>query len=425
MAGIIPIRGWRYGASIQDLAAVITPPYDVIDREAQESFYARHPNNIIRLEYGVVLPGDDDANNRYTRAAEFFKNWCREGILQRDAKPAFYFYEQAFTLGDRRHTRRGFLCGLELEPYGRNVMPHEDTLSAAKADRARLIHTCEANFSPIFALYSDPKQIVEQLFINVHGSMPACDFTDEEGQTHRLWAVTDGDTIEATTALLAGCRVLIADGHHRFETALHYCVQRRPKGNSPEKAPYCFILTFLVNTYDPGLVILPTHRLVKTPADFHLDRFLAAAAEFFVVTESQGEIPLPDHRYAFGLYAGNDRGFYLTLKEGLDPADLLEGAKPPTWKRSAVAVLHALVLDRYLKIGPGECTAGERIAYNHNPAEAAMLVNNAVWDLAFFLYPAGIDELVTVAEAGEKMPQKSTYFYPKVPTGLVIYSFAE
>ncbi|MEW6183075.1 MAG: DUF1015 domain-containing protein [Bacillota bacterium] len=425
MAGIIPIRGWRYGSGIKNLAAVVTPPYDVIDRAAQKSFYARHPNNIIRLEYGAALPGDDDTDNRYTRAAEFFKAWRREGVLKRDAESAFYFYEQTFTLGGDRRTRRGFFCGLELEPYGRNVIPHEETLSAAKVDRARLIQTCEANFSPIFALYSDPQQVVERLFTTIsRRSTPACDFIDEEGQTHRLWVVTDKDTVAAVTALLAGCKVLIADGHHRFETALHYSIQRRPGGNPPEKAPYDYILTFLVNTYDPGLVILPTHRIVKTPADFRLDRFLSAVKESFVVTEIDGRMPLPNHRYAFGLYTGNKRSFNLVLKEGLDPAGLLHGAKPPVWKRSSVAVLHALVLD-HLKIGPSECTAGEMITYTHDPAEAAMLVDTAVWDLAFLLYPPGIDELVTVAQAGEKMPQKSTYFYPKAPTGLVVYSFAE
>jgi uncharacterized protein (DUF1015 family) len=421
VAHIVPIRGCRYQTG-PDLALLITPPYDVIDRTLQEALYTRHPCNMIRLEYGASFPGDDHTNNRYTRAAEYFNRWRREGILAGDTSPALYFYEQTFTLTGQSITRRGFFCGLGLEPYGNNVLPHEDTISAAREDRMLLLAACKANFSPIFGLYVDPERNFEGLFRAVYGTQPVHAFADAEGQFHRLWVVTDQALITAATSVLANRRVYIADGHHRFETALQYCLRRRAE-REPVPAPYHYVLTLLVNVYDPGLVILPTHRLIKAPPGLDLAALTGAVKEYFQVTESSGSPPLPGRRYTFGLYAGQNRSFYLSLNNEYDPVTLLPDPKSPAWKRSEVALLHALLLDRYLQIGPGECTAGERIAYTHDPLEACVLVDRGEWDFAFFLNPPNIDELVAVAETGERMPQKSTYFYPKVPSGLVIYAF--
>jgi uncharacterized protein (DUF1015 family) len=422
VAHIIPIRGLRYHTG-PDLALLITPPYDVIDRSAQEELYARHPCNMIRLEYGASLPGDGRADNRYTRAAAFFKRWREQGVLAGESSPALYFYEQTFSLAGQRVTRRGFLCGLGLEPYGKNILPHEDTISSAREDRMRLITACRANFSPIFGLYIDPERTLEEPFRVVSGTEPVYAFADAEGQFHRLWVVTDQTLITAVTSFMSNLRVYIADGHHRFETALHYCLNRQAGERTPVPAPYHFVLTLLVNVYDPGLVILPTHRLVKAPPGLDIEALTGAAKDLFRVTTFSQRPPLPDNRYIFGLYAGNNRSFHLALKEEYDPVSLSAYPKPPAWKRSEVAVLHALLLDRYLQIGPGECKAGERIAYTHDPVEACLLVDRGEWDFAFFLNPPRIDELVAVAEAGDRMPQKSTYFYPKVSSGFVIYAF--
>lgn len=424
MAEIRPIKGYRYSTRVPDLAAVITPPYDVIDQPAQRRFYDRHPYNIIRLEHGAVLPGDDDRRNRYTRAAELFRHWRANGILVAENRPALYLYEQAFAVAGRLHTRRGFFCGLKLEPYGTNVLPHEETLPAAKADRLALLTACQAQFSPIFGLYTDPEQTLAHLFASARHGEPACAFTDDEGQTHLLWVVTDAGTIAAVQAFLGSRRIFIADGHHRYETALKYQARRRAEGASAAVAPYDWIFTLLVNVYDPGLVVLPTHRLVKVPPGFSLDGFLAAAGNLFTVRAAEKEQLLsPPGKYAFGLYAGGEEGFILTLKEEIDPAEIITAQKSPAWRRLAVSVLHALLLDKHLGINEGECAVEKRIAYTHNPAEACAAVENGIWDLAFFLNPPETAEIIAVAETGEKMPQKSTYFYPKVPTGLVIYSF--
>lgn len=421
---ITPIKGWRYSDHISDMAAVIAPPYDVIDETKQKQLYARHPYNIVRLECGLPLPGDDAANNPYTRAAKFFQKWRREGVLVKETRPALYFYEQSFTFAGRYLTRRGFFCGLKLETYGKQVLPHEETTPAAKADRLQLLRACRANFSPVWGLYTEPERAVIDLLASASKEEPLYAFTCAEKHTHRLWAVTDELTIARVTDRLAGRRVFIADGHHRFETSLQYAAERRMAEKPIGQAPYDYILSFLVNAYDPGLVILSTHRLVKAPAGFTLSAFLAAIKDYFVVAAEQKErLASLDGRYSFGLYAGNNRCYRLTLKKGLDPAGLLKDAGSSERKRLAVGVLHGLILEKYLKIGANECSAAKRISFTHDPAEAYDLVDSGAWDLAFFLRPPDVKELISIAEAGERMPQKSTYFYPKIPTGLVFYSF--
>lgn len=423
VAVIIPIEGWRYSDRIDDMAAVIAPPYDVIDEAVQKRLYARHPYNVVRLEYGLPLPGDDATNNRYTRAAELFQKWRREGVLIKEPRPALYFYEQSFTAAGKRHTQRGFFCGLKLETYGKHILPHEETTQAAKADRLQLLRACRANFSPVWGLYTDPEGSVIDSFASVSTEEPLYSFTSDENQTHRLWAVTDERIIALVTDRLSGRRVFIADGHHRFETGLQYAAERRRTEKPLEQAPYDFILSFLENAFDPGLVILPAHRLIKAPADFLLPVFLSAVTDYFTVQAEQRErLASSDERYSFGFYAGNNQGYRLTLKKGLDPAELLRGAGSSERKRLEVGVLHALILEKHLKIGADERTAAERISFTHDPAEACDLVDSGTWDLAFFLRPPDVKELIAIAEAGEKMPQKSTYFYPKIPTGLIFYS---
>ncbi|WP_334110645.1 DUF1015 domain-containing protein [Thermodesulfitimonas autotrophica] len=422
MATLIPIRGWRYDPRGGDLAAVITPPYDVIDAAAQREYYARHPYNIIRLEYGLTFPDDDAGNNRYTRAAATFRKWREEGVLTNEDRPAFYFYEQTFYLSGVPRTRTGFFCGLKLEPYGKNIFPHEETLPAAKADRLELLRACKANFSPIFGLYADPEGLLAAIF--ARRGQPVCDFTGDDGQRHRLWVVRDEPVIAAVTDFFASQRVYIADGHHRFETALQYARERRAAEKPTGVQPYDFILALLVNIYDPGLVILPTHRLVKVTPAFNLEAFLTAVAEFFTVVETRRDrVAQAAGRYVFGLYTREGRAFHLRLKEGLDPAGVLLGPGSPAWKRLEVAVLHALILERLLGIDAAECRAGTRVSYTHDATAACRLVDGGSWDMAFFLRAPEVAEMVAVAEAGERMPQKSTYFYPKVPTGLVLYAW--
>jgi len=423
VATIIPIEGWRFSDLIDDMAAVIAPPYDVIDEALQKRLYARHPYNVVRLEHGLRLPSDDATNNRYTRTAELFQRWRREGVLVKEPRPALYFYEQSFSAAGRRYTRRGFFCGLRLEAYGRHILPHEETIRATKEDRLQLLRACRANFSPVWGLYTDPEGNIINTLASVTKDEPLYSFTDDEHQIHRLWAVTDKRIITAVADRLSGVRVLIADGHHRFETGLHYAAKRRRAERPFEEAPYDFILSFLQNAFDPGLVILPAHRLIKAPADFRLTVFLSAVTDYFSIEPARKErLASLDERYSFGFYAGNSRGYRLTLKKGLDPAEFLKGTGARERMRLEVGVLHALILEKHLKIGADECTAAERISFTHDPGEACNLVDSGAWDLAFFLRPPDVKELIAIAEAGQRMPQKSTFFFPKIPTGLIFYS---
>ncbi|MGQ9497072.1 MAG: DUF1015 domain-containing protein [Desulfotomaculales bacterium] len=429
MAVVVPVRGLRYNPeAVEDLAAVVTPPYDVITPEAQAQYYARHPYNIIRLEYGKEEPGDDEMNNRYTRAAAAFAAWRERGVLIREKTPAFYLYEQEFQVRGKRMRRHGFFCAVRLERFERGViMPHEETLAGPKKDRLELLRACRANFSPIFGLYADREGSVLAALLRAAGE-PAVSFYDELGHAHRLWVITDAGTVNAVRDRLADRRILIADGHHRYETALAYADEQAGPG------PHRYVMMVLVNLYDPGLVILPTHRLVREIGKLSLGAFMDALEEQFEIAEAPPASAwnfdaflaglASRGRHAFGLYAGRDRLYILKLRGDVPVQRLLPQDRSPAWRELDVAVLHHLVLHRILGIGPRECENGKALAYTRDAEGALRRVDGGEYRLAFFLNPTRVEEVVAVAEAGDRMPQKSTYFYPKLITGLVINPLA-
>lgn len=447
MATIIPFRGLRYAPTAGPLADLVTPPYDVIDAAAQEMYYRRHPHNIIRLEYGKVYPEDTAENNRYTRAAACYAAWRREGVLVQEERPALYRYEQEFTFGGRRLVRSGFICAVKLEPYEAGVvLPHEETLPKHKADRLSLMRACRANFSPIFGLYADPAKKVEACWEEGGNLPPEVEFTGEDGQTHRLWVVTDPRLVRAVQEVLAPATIYIADGHHRYETALVYRQERRQEeGNLPQERPYDYVMMALVNLYDPGLVCLPTHRLVKNQAPLDGEKLLEKLQEHFSVEpfplapdygnfpqflkelaarggfsegKSTGNRPL--RRHAFGLYLGSGRLYLLALRDEEALSRLMPPGRSPAWKNLDVSVLHCLILERILGNGAVEREGEAHLAYTREEEKALAAVDRGEYRMAFFLNPTRVEEVIAVAQAGEKMPQKSTYFYPKIITGLVI-----
>lgn len=444
MATIQPLRGLRYHAAhVPNLADVITPPYDVIDAAAQEAFYRRHPYNIIRLEYGRKQPTDSEQDNRYTRAAAEFAAWQEQGVLQPDP-PAVYIYHQYYPLGGETRVRKGLVCAVKLEPYEKGVvLPHEETLPKHKADRLALMQACRANFSPIFALYEDAACRVEQLAeTGLCGQKTCLDFTDDQGQRHRLWAVSDPGMLREIAAIFDPLKVYIADGHHRYETALQYARLRRQEENVPpgQTRPYDYVLMVLVNMHDPGLVVLPTHRLVRNVKNFDPDRLVEDIKEHFTVEEYAisrfpGGLPAflqqmhsalagagkaSRHAHIFGLYAGRDRLFRLQLKEGLNLEGLLPPGHCPAWQQLDVTILHSLVLEKRLGIGRQQREGENFLTYTRQEEEALQLVDSGSYQMVFFLNPTLVSEVMAVAAAGDRMPQKSTYFYPKLPTGLVI-----
>lgn len=448
MAVIIPIRGLRYNSGTGTMSALITPPYDVIDARAQECYYRQHPYNIIRLEYGKIYPSDTEKNNRYTRAAADFAAWQKDGILQQEKFPAIYFCREEFTHDGQTKIRSSFICGVKLFPYEKGiVLPHEETLPRHKADRLALMQSCKANFSPIFGLYVDPERIIEKLlFVEIHRT-PDISFVDEDNRRHSIWVVTNDGVIKQVQQLMNSQRILIADGHHRYETALTYRDLRRKQEGFPSgECPCDYVMMSLVNLHDPGLVILPTHRLIRNIPRLYMEDFLERLREHFLVEKfplgadhknletffaalgmrgsslqqqahQDAKEDRNQHQHVFGLYIGGGRLYLLILRD----QSILSTVIPFGYSLDLdVTVLHYLILKRLLGIGEEQWADENYLFYTREEENTLTAVDAGTYQLAFFLNPMLIEELTAVTANGEKMPQKSTYFYPKIVTGLVI-----
>jgi uncharacterized protein (DUF1015 family) len=435
MAAISPFRALRYDPRVvPDLAAVITPPYDVISPAAQARYHARHPYNLIRL----ILPQAPDAavsgGDRYAAAADTFAAWQAAGALRRDPSPALYLYAQDFALKDgRRLLRRGILALVHLESYdARVVFPHERTFARHKKDRLRLTRACRAQLEAILGFYPGSAGAVQAALDRGMRGAPQVRVADEEGVEHRLWAITDRAAIVRIVGELRAAPVFIADGHHRYETALRYrAEQQAALGEFAEAAgrrPHDFVLMNLVQADDPGLVILPTHRIVRgRPArtgallrlaleeDFGVEAVPAAGAD---AAGAIGRL-LDECRRADAV------GFGLLDAEGGASFLRVRRAPSTTARRRGdtaaldVALLHRLVIEKAMGIG-ADGSEGDAVAYTHDAEEAARAVAAGEAAAALFLNPPTVAQVQAVAERGETMPHKSTYFYPKNASGLVM-----
>lgn len=429
MAGIIPFVGLRYNKSkIANLASVMTPPYDIIDEKSQARYYAESPVNIIRLELGLNFPDDDDKNNRYSRAKKYLDRWLEDETLLSESKPALYFYQQEFPGANGTIKRNGFICGLKVEDYSEGaVLPHEETLSKPKADRLKLMNATQCNFSSIFGLYSDPEKLVDHALLEaIEGRKPDVDIVDEAGESHRLWVVTDENTLQTVSAVLKEKQIFIADGHHRYETALEYSKQMHDSGYNG----YDYVMTTLVNLYDEGLVVLPTHRVVKNIKNLDLGLLQSSLAEVFDIEEFDSSLGLSEFmtdlanrgkkKHVFGMYTPEKSLYFLTIKNMNQAKSLMPKEMSLSWKKLDVALLDNLVLSRLLGINEADRKNRDNLSYTRDEDWAVAQVNEGSHQLAFLLNPTKVEEVVAVAQAGDKMPQKSTYFYPKLLTGMVI-----
>ena len=433
MAEIAPFRGVLYDpAKVGELAQVVAPPYDVIDPAEQAALHARHPANIIRLELGQEHTGDNPATNRYTRARQALEEWIRNGILRRDDLPSIYLYSIQYALepGEIR-TMRGFLALVALEEYGAGgIFPHENTREAAKSDRYQLLEACRSNFSPIFSLYSDQDGSVMQSLEKAADEEKAhLDLRDDDGVRHRVWKVTDEEAQNDLIASMKSRPLFIADGHHRYESALRYRnAQRAAAGVSGARLPSDFVLMYCSNLDDPGLTILPTHRLIPVPLPFSLGELRPRLLENFTLqtfpftkdTESSvrrrflAALEQGANAHTLGLIArGEDRYDLLTLSPAGE-AKLGGSARD----RLDVSVLQQLILHEAMKMAPAD---EERLLYVKDEKEAFNAVANGDAEAAILLNPPRIFEVKEVARAGDRMPHKSTYFYPKPLTGLAIH----
>jgi len=440
LAEVRPFRGIRYAPGAVRLADVVCAPYDVITPEAQADYYARSEHNAVRLELGRDEPGDDATRNRYTRAAEHLRAWLRAGVLQRDDVPGFYVYEESFVLDGREGTRRGFFAAVRLEEWDRRVvLPHERTMTKPRADRLSLLRACRTQLSPILALYEDPSGRIAAALEAATRGAPAAEFELRPGAVvaaatgHRLWHVDDPRTVDEVRRALAGRPLFVADGHHRYETALEHWREVRRAGADGDH-PAGWALMLLADVADPGLVVLPTHRLVRVPTP---DRsaLLQRLRRYFTVEEhGRG----PGHgdglasllaevarrsasAHAIGIAGlAADSLHLLTAEPGPELEAWLPSDRSTAWKSLDVAVLHCAVLEGLLGLH-GEAAADGHLAYTRDAHAALAAVSSGGCDLAFFLNATRISQIRDVALAGDRMPEKSTYFWPKPPTGVVFY----
>ncbi|MGE5850612.1 MAG: DUF1015 domain-containing protein [Candidatus Methylomirabilota bacterium] len=441
MAEIIPFRALRYNPQfISDLKLVVAPPYDVISPEAQERYHARHPHNVVRLT--LAKEGEDAATgrDRYDRAARTFTAWQAEGILRRDPEDGIYLYEQEFSMGEEhRIARRGFMAPMRLANYEEKVVfPHERTFAKYREDRLRLMRACPANLEPIFAFYPGSDQRIRALIDQGMDTDPQVQLVDEDGIRHRLWILREPSTVAALIQALRDRPVIIADGHHRYETALNFRDERRSQDTAPPEVQRRrldnYVLTYLVSAEDPGLVILPTHRLIRQRPVLGGDALCRALARHFhveTVALDPGNpvmslrIVLADltrrrrDAVIFGLYAGSQEMLALQLTDMAVIDNLVAAGRSPEYARLDVAILHRVVIEQILGIQPtGE--ADDSISYTRDEAQALAAVASGEAHLALFQNPPRVEQVQAVAMAGERMPQKSTFFFPKLLSGLII-----
>jgi uncharacterized protein (DUF1015 family) len=415
MADLRAFRGYRYDLGrVGALGDMVAPPYDVIDPAMQESLYARSPHNVIRLILERETAADTEGHNRYTRSANALRDWLREDVLVQDSARSLYVYEQEFEAEGRRLTRKGFMARVRLEPFGSGrIFPHEQTLAAPKADRLKLLRATAMNLSPIFGLYPDAAdEIGAAIAAGVGRSLPL-EATDALGVVHRLWPLHDQHTLSVVSGLISPQPIFIADGHHRYETALRYLQERREAGevHDDESAPN-FVLMHLVGMSDPGLVILPTHRLLSGFEGLTADRLAERLAPYFDLERTGGAkdtwetIQMDGGQSVLGFRTSDGVWQLARLRDKAAMARVAP-THSATWQDLAVAVLHALVLP---------LLGGEpRCEYVHLLRE----VEASAAPLAVLVPPATMEHVAEIAAGGETMPAKSTYFYPKLLSGLV------
>jgi uncharacterized protein (DUF1015 family) len=432
MADVQAFRAYRYDlARVGKLSDVIAPPYDVIDPALQRALYDRSPHNVIRLILNQESPADTEHNNRYTRSGQTLRDWTRDGILVQDSARSLYVYHQDFEVEGRRYTRKGFLARVRLEPFGQGrIYPHEETLAGPKADRLKLFHATAMNLSPIFGLYPDPRSEVHaRLDAAIRRPLPL-QATDHLGVVSRLWPITDQQVVSAVTGALGPKPIFIADGHHRYETALRYREEKQQAGElaGPDH-PANFVLMMLVSMEDPGLVILPTHRLVSGLSELRADHLRSMLAPHFdVETLGQGpkaareaweqiEADGSQERIGFGTVV--DDVWQVARFRAPQLMEQLANDHSPDWRGLAVAVLHRVILDKILpEAGHGKT----KCQYVHLLREVTEAMAARQCQLAALVPPASMEHVEQIAGNLEKMPPKSTYFYPKLLSGLLFHS---
>ncbi|MBN2476575.1 MAG: DUF1015 domain-containing protein [Pirellulales bacterium] len=429
MPEIQAFRGIRYNlGQVGSLGDVVAPPYDVIGPELQEQLYKQHPCNVVRLILNRREPGDDEADNAYIRAARFLKNWHSEGVLFTEADPAIYVYHQEFSYAGASYTRRGFMARLRLSRFGEGqVFPHEETMPGPKADRLMLTAVCRTNLSQIFALYPDSAAEAQRPLEEAIACETPLVAADHLGVVHKLWPVTDVAVIADVAGAIGSKPIFIADGHHRYETACNYRDQIYDSGFLSKDHPANFVLTHCVAMEDPGLAVLPTHRLFAGLPAMTSDELAAKLAECFTVRPA-GEGPdaaptvwedveTTDDQGTLALYTRKDARWLIASLTDAGRTRLAEVADDhtPAWRELGVSILHRLIVESLLG-----ATELPKPGYVHLVEEVVEGLRSGDYPLAALVMPATVEHIRTISLGGERMPAKSTYFYPKLLSGLVL-----
>src|SRR5712672_665127 len=443
MAQVHPFRAFRYNPARASFDRVLTQPYDKISPAMQEKYYAADPHNLITIEKGRVFPNDSAQNNVYTRASAALQDWIRNQIVVQDSADSFYAYTQEYAVpgGDERRTRRGFIGAGKLEDYSAGlVFRHEQTLSGPKADRLELLRHTRTHTGQLFMLYSDAQRRIDTILAEAESAAPpATELRDEYGVVHRLWMIAEPGRVSAIQNAMADQKLVIADGHHRYETALNYRNERRSQTIHPDRnAPYEFAMMTFINTRSEGLTILPTHRVAAHLHAFswanvrrHLEPWFTADAFSFssegergdarakflsrlVETRAQrsiGVYPLQSAKGAF---------YVLTLRPGADLAQQLPNVSA-LQRQLDVVLLHEGILEPALGITPQAVTSEKNLTYEREASAALDAVDSGAAQIAFLLNACDVEQVMRIATAGEVLPQKSTDFYPKLLSGITMY----
>lgn len=438
MVRIFPFKGIIYNKKkLANLTKVMAPPYDVISPELQEELYETSDFNFIRLILGKEFLSDTIYNNRYVRAAAFLQGWLRHKIMLKDDQPNIYAYEQKFKAQGKPYSRLGFVSLLRLEELGRGkVFPHEFTYPKAKLDRLQLMRASNANFESIFSLYSDKKDKITKILKAFTKRKPVIEVKDALGTVHRLWRVDRLPGINKIVQEMKDKAVYIADGHHRYEAALRFRDEMKQKNTKfSEDEAYNHIMMYFTPLEGAGLVVLPIHRVVRDLPFFDPKLFEENLAQFFDVSVFQATAKTTEtvrkklvkdlakageKGPAFGLYLGHNRFLLLTLKADQNVDEIVEEDRSPSWKRLDANILHHAVFGKILHMAH---ETEDKILYTQNDDEAVAMVDAKKAQLAFLLNPVKIEQIIEIAGSFEKMPHKSTFFFPKLLSGLVLNNF--
>ncbi len=440
MAKVNPFKGVRYNQrAIPDLIEALAPPYDVISPEMQEELYELHDKNVVRLILGKMHETDTDSNNRYTRAAKYLDGWLETGDLVREEKPAIYLYAQDYELKGQKLRRVGFMCRRLIEPFGESVFPHERTLSGPKVDRLNLTKACKMNFSPVFGLYTDPEHVLDKMWEVIMNEPPEIKVEDKDRVTHTMWIISDSEVIEKVSGFMESKKIVIADGHHRYETALNYKNEMRAIENREGEAQYDYLLMYLSNTHSQGVDVWPTHRMLSDVDFISVDVLKDKLKKSFEICEYSMDITplssvLADLEKAgeagpsFALYAGNQRMFLLSQRvprSAPDDSDRGNEEEKPVEKEPDavsmldVSLLQNVIFEKIFGVTKEDVANKKYVTYTVDAKEAIKSVDNGSSRFAFLLNAANVDDVMKIAMDGGVMPQKSTYFYPKLISGLV------